>query len=104
MPLEARIAELVREQALQLTKEEVPHSVTAEVVEIDEERVRASVYVETESQKLILIGKGGRWCARSAAGAARDRGAARPQDLPRARVKVGPKWRRDETMLERLGL
>ena len=39
MPLEARIAELVREQALQLLKEEVPHAVTAELVEIEEGRV-----------------------------------------------------------------
>ena len=59
MPLEARIAELVREQALRLMKEEVPHSVTAEVVEIDEHRVHVRVYTETESQKQILIGKGG---------------------------------------------
>jgi GTPase len=59
MPLEARIAELVREQALRLTKEEVPHAVTAEVVEIDEKRVHVRLYTETESQKQILIGKGG---------------------------------------------
>ena len=59
MPLEARIAELVREQALRLTKEEVPHAVTAEVVEIDDKLVHVRVYTETESQKQILIGKGG---------------------------------------------
>ena len=59
MPLEARIAELVREQALHVTKEEVPHAVTAEVVEIDEKRVHVRLYTETESQKQILIGKGG---------------------------------------------
>ena len=85
MPLEVRIAELVREQALRLTKEEVPHAVTAEVVEIDERRVHVRVYTETESQKQILIGKGGtmvREIGRS--GAARDRGAARPDDLPPA--------------------
>ena len=59
MPLEARIAELVREQALLLTKEEVPHAVTAEVVELDDKLVHVRVYTETESQKQILIGKGG---------------------------------------------
>jgi GTP-binding protein Era len=105
MPLEARIAELVREQALGLLKEEVPHSVTAEVVEIDDRRVHVRIYTETESQKMILIGKGGtmvreigRW--------------ARPgieQLLGRKiflelQVKASPKWRRNETMLERLGL
>ena len=59
MPLEARIAELVREQALALTREEVPHALTAELVEIDEGRVHVRLYTETESQKQILIGKGG---------------------------------------------
>ena len=59
MPLEARIAELVREQALRLTKEEVPHAVTAEVVEIEDGHVHVRLYTETESQKQILIGKGG---------------------------------------------
>ena len=59
MPLEARIAELVREQALRLTREEVPHALTAEVVEIDDGRVHVRLYTETESQKQILIGKGG---------------------------------------------
>src|SRR5215216_4477539 len=59
VPLDARIAELVREQALRLTKEEVPHAVTAEVVEIDDRRVNERMYTETESQKQILIGKGG---------------------------------------------
>jgi GTP-binding protein Era len=105
MPLEARIAELVREQALRLLKEEVPHSVTAEVVEIDERRVHVRIYTETESQKMILIGKGGsmvreigRW--------------ARPAIEKlightiylELQVKSSPKWRRNETMLERLGL
>jgi GTPase len=105
MPLEARIAELVREQALRLTKEEVPHNLTAEVVEIDERRVHVRVYTDTESQKQILIGKGGKMV--------RDIGrAARPfieQLLGhpiylQLQVKASPKWRRNETMLERLGL
>jgi GTP-binding protein Era len=105
MPLEAQIAELVREQALRLTKEEVPHAVTAEVVEIDDRRVHVRIYTETESQKQILIGKGGsmvreigRW--------------ARPaiekllghSIYLQLQVKASPKWRRNETMLERLGL
>src|SRR5581483_2763983 len=51
MPLEARIAEAVREQALRLTREEVPHAITAELVEIDEKRVHVRLYTETESQK-----------------------------------------------------
>jgi GTP-binding protein Era len=105
VPLEVQIAELVREQALKVTKEEVPHSITAEVVEIEEGHVRVNIYTETESQKMILIGKGGT--------KVREIGTwARPgieQLLGRRiflelKVKASPKWRRNETMLERLGL
>jgi GTPase len=105
MPIEARIAELVREQALRLTKEEVPHAITAEVVEIDEGRVHVRIYTETESQKQIVIGKGGRvvkeigtW-ARPAIEALLGR-----KIFLQLQVKAAPKWRRNETMLERLGL
>jgi GTP-binding protein Era len=105
MPLEARIAELVREQALRLTKEEVPHAVTAEVVEIEDGRVHVRIYTETESQKQILIGKGGsmvREIGRSARpGIEQLLGAKIYLQL---QVKAAPKWRRNETMLERLGL
>jgi GTPase len=105
MPLEARIAELVREQALALTREEVPHALTAELVEIDESRVHVRLYTETESQKMILIGKGGSMV--------REIGRqARPhiealvghKVYLELQVKASPKWRRNETMLERLGL
>ena len=85
MPLEARIAELVREQALRLTKEEVPHSLTAEVIEIDDQRVHVRLYTETESQKHDPDRQGRLGRARDRPlGAPRDRGAARPHDLPRA--------------------
>jgi GTP-binding protein Era len=105
MPLEVRIAELVREQALRLTREEVPHALTAEVVEIDDKRVHVRLYTETESQKQILIGKGGtmvREIGRS----------ARPfveqlvghSVFLQLQVKAAPRWRRNATMLERLGL
>jgi GTPase len=105
MPLEARIAELVREQALRLTKEEVPHALTAELVEIDDRRVHVRLYTETESQKQILIGKGGqmvREIGRSARpGIEQLLGHSVFLEL---QVKAAPKWRRNETMLERLGL
>lgn len=100
-----RISELVREKALQLTREEVPHSITVELDEIGDKVVRAFLLVETESQKLILIGKRGAMI--------REIGTrARPeieQLLGRTVflqlvVKVRPKWRRDEKTLERLGL
>ena len=105
VPLEVQVAELVREKALQLTREEVPHAVTVEVEELGERAVRAIVYVETDSQKQILIGKGGSMVKRIGT-------LARPEiehllgrqlflDL---HVKVKPRWRRDEAMLERLGI
>jgi len=105
MPLEARIAELVREQALRLTREEVPHALTAEVVDADDRRVHVRLYTETESQKQILIGKGGRMVreiGRSARPAI-EQLLGRPVYLE-LQVKTAPKWRRNETMLERLGL
>jgi GTPase len=105
LSLEEQIAELVREKAIQLTREEVPHSITAEVEELGEKVARVSIYVETESQKQILVGKRGAMVKEIGT-------RARPEieallehsvflDL---QVKVRPKWRRDERMLERLGL
>jgi GTPase len=105
LSVEEQIAELVREKAIQLTRDEVPHSVTAEVEEIEGKVVRVAVYVETDSQKQILVGKGGAMV--------REIGTrARPEIEPllgqpvflELVVKVRPKWRRDERMLERLGL
>jgi GTP-binding protein Era len=105
MPLEARIAELVREQALRLTREEVPHALTAEVAEVDEKRIHVRLYTETESQKQILIGKGGSM-VREIGRTARpfvEQLVGHPVYL-QLQVKTAPKWRRNATMLERLGL
>jgi GTPase len=105
LTVETQIAELVREKALHLTREEVPHAVAAEVEELGEKVVRVRILVETESQKLILVGKKG--------SVVREIGTrARPEIealLGRTiflelHVKVAPKWRRDEQLLERLGL
>ena len=105
LSLEAQIAELVREQALRLTKDEVPHAITVDVEEIDEKVVRAAVLVETESQKQIVIGKGGAMV--------REIGRRARPEIEQAlghsvyldlRVKVKPRWRRDENLLERLGI
>jgi GTP-binding protein Era len=100
-----QIAELVREKALQLTREEVPHAVSVEVDEIADKVVRATIFVETESQKQIVIGKGGSVVKQIGT-------RARPEielvlghpGFIDRRVKSRPKWRRDEAMLERLGL
>ena len=105
LSVEEQIAELVREKAIQLTREEVPHAITAEVEELGEKVVRVSIYVETESQKQILVGKGGAM-VREIGTRARPEVEAllgHPVFLE-LQVKVRPKWRRDERMLERLGL
>ena len=103
--LDERIAEVIREKALHLTKDEVPHALTVEVDERDERSVRAFVLVETESQKGILVGKRGAMI--------REIGTrARPEveALVGGKVylelvvKVRPRWRRDRQTLERLGL
>jgi GTP-binding protein Era len=105
LPLELQIAELIREKALHATRDELPHAISVEVDELGERAVRAIVYVETESQKQIVIGKGGALVRRIGT-------SARPEiehllgrriylDL---QVKARPRWRRDEAMLERLGI
>jgi len=102
---EEQIAELVREKAIQLTRDEVPHSITVDVDEVEDKVVRASLYVETDSQKQILVGKGGSM-VREIGTRARPEVEAllgHPVFLE-LQVKVRPKWRRDERMLERLGL
>lgn len=105
MPREARIAELVREQALRLTREEVPHAVTAEVVELGEKLVHVRLYTETESQKQILIGKGGTMVREIGRQARPGIEELLGHDVYlQLQVKASPRWRRNETMLERLGL
>jgi GTP-binding protein Era len=105
LPIAVQVGELVREQALRLTRDEIPHAITVEVGEIADKVVRADVLVETDSQKQIVVGKGG--------SVIRDIGRhARPpieallghRVFLELRVKVRPRWRRDEALLERLGI
>ncbi|MDQ3822104.1 MAG: GTPase Era [Actinomycetota bacterium] len=105
LPLEVQVAELVREKALALTRDEIPHAITVEVEELADRVVRANLVVETPSQKQIVVGKGG--------SIVREIGTrARPEIeallghpvFLELQVKVRPRWRRDEALLERLGL
>ena len=106
---ETHLAELIREQILRRTRAEIPHAVEV-IVEGAELRddglfeVRAQVWVEAESQKAILIGRGGRMV--------RDIGTAARRELERElggqvyldlRVRVRERWRRDDGLLDRLG-
>jgi GTPase len=107
--VEERLAELVREQALRRTREEVPHSIAVVIEELDREddltRVYATIVVERDSQKGILIGRGGEML-RAIGTAARAEiepllGTRVYLDL---RVKVLKEWQRDPKALNRLGL
>ncbi len=103
-------AELIREQVLRRTFQELPHAVEVvidEVAEPTEELVviRALAWVETESQKGIVIGKGGRMIKAIGTAARREleRELGRRVHLDLA-VRVRRGWRADERMLDRLGI
>jgi GTPase len=105
-----RLAELVREQVLRLTREEVPHAVEVEIESIMEPhddliRVEAVVLVETESQKGILIGAGGKMVKAIGTGARKsiERDLQTHVHLALS-VKVRRHWRGDERLLDRLGI
>jgi GTP-binding protein Era len=104
------LAELVREQVLRRTFQEVPHSVEVMIDDIvaerdDLTRVRALVWVETESQKGIVIGTGGRMVKSIGTAARRELerelGTKVHLDLS---VRVRRGWRADERLLDRLGI
>ena len=109
-PEQVRIAELVREQVLLRTREELPHAVEVEVDELEERDdgllvVRARVWAETESQKGILVGAGGRMVKAVGTAARREieRATGRRVHLD-LHVRVRKGWRRDEGLLDRLGI
>ena len=105
LSVEHQVAELVREKALWLTRDEVPHAISVEVEELGDPVVRANILVETDSQKQIVVGKGGSIVKEIGTRARPEIEAllGRPVYLELV-VKVRPRWRRDETTLERLGL
>jgi GTP-binding protein Era len=105
LPVEVQVAELVREKALQLTRDEVPHAITVEVDELADRVVRANLLVETESQKQIVVGKGGAIVKEIGVRARPEIEALLGHSVfLEVQVKVRPRWRRDETLLGRLGI
>jgi GTP-binding protein Era len=106
---EVVLAELVREQVLRRTRQEVPHAVEVQVEEIAATEklvaVRALLLVETESQKGILIGAGGRMIKEIGTAARREieRELGRDVHLDLS-VRVRRHWRADEALLDRLGI
>jgi GTP-binding protein Era len=104
------LAELVREQVLRRTREEVPHAVEVQIESIRRERedlvrIEAVLLVETESQKGIVIGAGGKMI--KAIGMAARRAIERELDVHvhlELTVRVRRHWRTDERLLDRLGI
>ena len=110
LPERVRMAELVREQVLLRTREELPHAVEVEVEEMEERDdgllvIEARVWAESDSQKGILIGSGGSMI-KSIGTAARgeiEAALGRKVHLD-LNVRVRKGWRRDEGLLDRLGI
>ena len=108
-PEDVLLAELVREQVLSRTRQEVPHAVEVQVEEIEDRgdvvAVRALLWVETESQKGIVIGAGGRMIKAIGSAARRELerelGVRVHLDLS---VRVRRSWRADDSLLDRLGI
>ncbi|MFA5072803.1 MAG: GTPase Era [Nitrospirota bacterium] len=103
------VSEIIREKIFGLTKEEIPYSTAVVIEEMKEEpkivRITATIYVERDSQKGILIGKGG--------GMLKQIGTLARQDAEKMLgtkiflqllVKVKKGWREDERMLKNIGI
>lgn len=100
MPEEQFVAELVREQLLAVTRDELPYSIATQVTEWEWPRIRVDIVVERESQKGMVIGKGGR--------VLREVGQRARQQMPEGvylelRVKVDKDWQRRPDRVQRLG-
>jgi len=103
------LAEYIREKALNELREEVPHAVMVEVDEVERKEnvivVYAIIHVERGTQRMIVLGKGGKTIKKIGTDARRDverlLGTKIYLDL---KVKVSPGWRSDKKFLERLGL
>ncbi len=100
VPEAMHIAELVREQLVRKTREELPHSIHCRVVEYEWPHITVEILVERESQKGMVIGKGGTLL--------KDVGIAARRQLPEGcflelRVRVEPGWQKRDDILDRLG-
>lgn len=107
---QTRLAELVREQVLMRTRQELPHAVEVEVTEMEERddgllEIHASVWTETESQKAIVVGAGGKMVRAIGTAARKEIEAEVERHVFLAlHVRVRRNWRRDEGLLDRLGI
>ena len=110
LPSEVMLAELIREQVLRRTRDELPHAIEVQVEEVAYREdgvveVHAQIWAESDSQKAILIGAGGSKIKETGTAARveleRELGARVFLDL---QVRVRKRWRKDENLLDRLGI
>ena len=95
------VAELVREQLVRKTKQELPHSIHTRVIEFEWPHIIVEILVERESQKGMVIGKGGQLL--------KDVGIAARRQLPEGcflelKVSVEPGWQKRDDVMDRFGL
>jgi GTP-binding protein Era len=110
-PERVLVAEMVREKVLQHTRAELPFSTAVVVDQFDETeredilRLYCTIYVETESQKPIVIGRGGEMIKRIGTEARHDLEAFfETRVFLDLRVKVNPDWRNNERALDDIGV
>jgi GTP-binding protein Era len=95
------VAELVREQLVRKTKQELPHSIHCRVIEFEWPHIIVEILVERESQKGMVIGKGGQLL--------KDVGIAARRQLPdgcflELKVSVEPGWQKRDDVMDRFGI
>ena len=108
--LEFRISEIIREKAINLVTEEIPHAIYVEIADIEHDEkantiwVRAFIIVERETQKGIVVGKGGANIAKIRKGAEPEIRSIFPNKKLRLdlRVKAQDKWRNNSVVLDRI--
>jgi GTPase len=100
LPEEQWVAELVREQLLAVTRDELPYSIATRVVEWEWPRIRVDILVERDSQKGMVIGKGGSVLKQVGQ---RARAQLPPGVFLELRVKVDKNWQHKADRVERLG-
>jgi GTPase len=110
LPERVHLAELIREQVLLRTRDELPHAVEVELGDIVENdagilEIEAYLWAEGDSQKAILIGAGGRMIKAIGTAARKQLQTALGQKVHLdLRVRVRKAWRRDDALLDRLGI
>jgi len=109
-PERVHLAELIREQVLLRTRDELPHAVEVDLGELTEREdglleVEAALWVEGNSQKAILIGAGGTMIKAIGSAARKELQASLGRRVHlELRVRVRKAWRRDDALLDRLGI